>query len=123
MLNIKALTKAKKLKGRCIALRRYFHQHPELSFQEFRAAQEVEKTLRELGIETTMMANGTDVRGYLRGSKPGKNITLRSDLDALAMRKTQGFLINLATPVSWLGHDTHTAMLPAAMILSEWKNR
>ena len=45
------MRQAKELIEYTRALRRDFHQHPELGFQEFRTAGVVARTLGELGIE------------------------------------------------------------------------
>ncbi len=58
------------LKQTIIELRREFHQHPELALQEFNTAKKVERILKEVGIETRMLVNGTGVVGQLKGSKP-----------------------------------------------------
>lgn len=118
------LTKAKGLKERITDFRRYFHQHPELGLQEFNTAKKVGEILKGLSIETRMFVKGTGVRGYLKGSRPGRTIALRADMDGIAIQEE--------TDVSYrsqndgimhaCGHDAHTAMLlGAAMILSEWK--
>lgn len=117
-------TKAEGLKQEIIDLRREFHQHPELGLQEFNTAKKVEGILRELGIETKTYVNGTGVLGYLKGSKPGKTIALRADMDAVAMQEEADvpYRSQNAGIMHACGHDAHTAMLlGAAMILSEWK--
>jgi amidohydrolase len=118
------LQKAKELQQKIINLRRDFHQHPELGFQEFKTAKKVEKVLRGLGMETKMLVNGTGVRGFLRGSKPGRTLALRADMDALPIQEETDvpYKSQNAGVMHACGHDAHTAMLlVAAMILSESK--
>jgi len=118
------LQKAKGLQQKLIDLRRDFHQHPELALQEFNTAKKVEKVLRGLGMETKMMVNGTGVRGFLKGSRPGKTLALRADMDALPIQEETDVPYKSQNPgvMHACGHDAHTAMLlVAAMILSEWK--
>lgn len=118
------LQEARNLKQKIIELRRDFHQHPELPLREFNTAKKVEEFLKGLGIETKMLVNGTGVRGYLKGSKPGKTIALRADMDALAMQEEADVPYKSQNPgvMHACGHDAHTAMLlAAAMILSERK--
>lgn len=66
-----------------VSIRREFHQHPELSMQEFRTAQRIEEELDRLGIPHTRVGE-TGVLGTLRGEKEGgKAVVLRADIDAL----------------------------------------
>jgi metal-dependent amidase/aminoacylase/carboxypeptidase family protein len=92
------LKKAEGLKQKIVELRRDFHQHPELGLQEFDTAKKVERILKGLGIQTKMLVNGTGVYGYLKGSKPGKTIALRADMDALPVQEETEVLIN---PKGW----------------------
>ena len=66
-----------------VSIRREFHQHPELSMQEFRTAQRIEEELDQLGIPHTRVGE-TGVLGTLRGEKEGgRAVVLRADIDAL----------------------------------------
>ena len=56
-----------------VALRRDFHRHPELSFQEQRTAQIIAERLQAAGLEVRAVA-GTGVVGVLRGDLPGKTV-------------------------------------------------
>ena len=118
------LRKAEQLKQKLVELRRDFHQHPELGLQEFNTAKKVEGVLKGLGIETKMFVNGTGVRGFLKGSKPGKTIALRADMDALPIQEETDVPYQSQNKgvMHACGHDAHMAMLlGAAMILSEMK--
>ncbi|MCZ6678343.1 MAG: hypothetical protein O7E52_13960 [Candidatus Poribacteria bacterium] len=66
-----------------VAIRRDLHKHPELGFQEVRTAKIVEETLRASGIRTQTGVAHTGVVGLLEGSRPGKTILVRVDMDAL----------------------------------------
>lgn len=81
------IQKAKELQPKIIEWRRDFHQHPEVALKEFNTAKKVEKILQGFGIETRMMVNGTAVRGFLKGSTPGKTFALRADIDALPLQE------------------------------------
>jgi amidohydrolase len=116
------LKKVEELKQSIIDLRRDFHQHPELGLQEFNTAKKVEGVLKGLGIETKMLVKGTGVRGYLKGSRPGKTIALRADMDALPIQEETDvtYKSQNKSVMHACGHDAHMAMLlAAAMILSE----
>ena len=117
----KILQKANELRRTIIDWRRDFHQHPEIGLRTFDTARKVEKSLKELGIETRMLANGAGVRGYLKGGAPGKTFALRADIDALPLQEEADVPYKSMNPgvMHGCGHDAHTAMLlGAATILS-----
>ncbi|HSB03829.1 MAG TPA: amidohydrolase, partial [Thermodesulfobacteriota bacterium] len=121
-LNI--LERASGLKQTIIELRRELHQHPELALQEFNTSKKLERILKEIGIETRMLVNGTGVVGQLRGSKPGKTIALRADIDALPIQEESDVPYKSKNPgvMHACGHDAHAAMLlGAASILCEMR--
>ncbi|SFH91776.1 amidohydrolase [Tindallia magadiensis] len=104
-----------------IRLRRDFHQHPELGFEEYRTAGIVSDYLREQGIEVERVAE-TGVIGILRGQEDGPVLMLRADMDALPMdEKTDvSFRSIYEGKMHACGHDGHTAMLMvAAKILAK----
>jgi amidohydrolase len=118
------LSKAEQLKQKLVELRRDFHEHPELGLQEINTAKKVEGVLKGLGMETKMLVNGTGVRGFLGGSKPGKTIALRADMDALPIQEETDLPYQSQNKgvMHACGHDAHTAMLlGAATILSEMR--
>lgn len=104
------------LNDELIALRRDFHQHPEIGGQEFRTAEVVEKYLQDLGLETKRMAD-TGVVATLYGNRPnGKTILLRADMDALFVEEENEVPYKSVNPgvMHACGHDGHTAMLLVA---------
>ncbi len=106
-------------------IRRTIHRNPEIALKEFDTAALVRKTLKGTGVNALKPFLETDVVGILKGKKPGKNVTLRADIDALPLQektglpyasKRQGFM-------HACGHDGHTAMLiGAALILSRMRD-
>ena len=101
-------------------LRRDFHRHPELGYQEFRTGGIVAKELEALGLEVTKGVGKTGVVGYLEGSKPGPTILLRFDMDALPITEETGAEYTSTNPgvMHACGHDGHTAIgLTVAKIL------
>lgn len=113
------------LEPELIALRRDFHQHPELGFAEFRTSGIVENYLRDLGLEVTKVA-GTGVVALLKGSHPGKTVMLRADLDAIPQTEQVDVAFKSCNPgvMHGCGHDGHTAMLlVAARILTGYKDQ
>jgi len=118
------LKRAEGLKQKMIDLRRDFHQYPELGLKEFNTTKKVEGFLKGLSLETKIFVNGTGVRGYLKGSKPGKTLALRADMDALPIQEETDLPYQSQNKgvMHACGHDAHTAMLlGAAMILSGMK--
>ncbi len=104
-----------------IDLRRDFHMHPELGFQEQRSAGVVETYLQKVGIETTRVSS-TGVVGLLVGTKPGPVLMLRADMDALPLTEENDlpYKSKNVGVCHACGHDAHMAMLlVAAKVLSE----
>ncbi|WP_035155011.1 amidohydrolase [Cohnella thermotolerans] len=99
-----------------IAWRRHLHRHPELSFQENRTAGFVEDILRGIDGLIVSRPTPTSVLARLIGSRPGKTLALRADMDALPIQEENTFEFASQTPgvMHACGHDGHTAMLLAA---------
>jgi metal-dependent amidase/aminoacylase/carboxypeptidase family protein len=99
-----------------IATRRDIHANPELGFEETRTASIVAKRLRDLGYEVTEGLAVTGVVGVMRGSRPGKTIMLRADMDALPLSEETGRPFASLTPNAMhaCGHDGHVAILLGA---------
>ncbi|KAF0108817.1 MAG: amidohydrolase [Anaerolineaceae bacterium] len=94
-------------------LRRDFHMHPELGFQEVRTAGIVAKELTALGLEVTTGVGGTGVIAILGGTKPGPVVLVRADMDALPItEETEAAYASQTKGVMHAcGHDAHTAVL------------
>jgi len=107
-----------------IALRRHFHQHPELSNQELRTSARVCEELEKMGIPYERLDKHC-VCGWLVGGKAGagsKRIAIRADMDALPIMEQTGLAFESQNPgvMHACGHDGHTAMaLGAAMMLKD----
>ncbi len=107
------------------AIRRDIHEHPELGFQEVRTSKLVAEKLKEWGIEVTTGLGKTGVIGVLKGSRPGRTIGLRADMDALPIDEKTNLPYASKTPgvMHACGHDGHTTMLlGAAKYLAETKD-
>ena len=108
-----------------VAIRRDFHEHPELGMQEVRTSGIVADLLREWGIETHTGIGKTGVVGVLKGKGPGRTIGLRADMDALPIDERTNLSFASKTPnvMHACGHDAHTTMLlGAARYLAETKD-
>ncbi len=99
-----------------VATRRDLHEHPELGFEEHRTAALVAARLRELGLEVHEGIGRTGVVGVLRGTRPGRTIMLRADMDALPIDEENDVPYRSGTPQTMhaCGHDGHVAMLLGA---------
>ena len=72
------------------SLRRDFHLHPELGFNEVRTAGIVAKELDNLGLKVNSGLAKTGIVGLLEGGKPGPVILVRFDMDALPITEETG---------------------------------
>ncbi len=108
-----------------VAMRRDLHEHPELSFEEYRTSGIVAQRLQALGLEVQTGVAKTGVVGLLRGgaSKPGaKTIAIRADMDALPIHELNEIEYRSRTDgkMHACGHDGHTSiLLTVADILSK----
>jgi amidohydrolase len=94
-------------------LRRDFHTHPELGFQEFRTAGIVAKELTSLGLDVRTGVGGTGVVSLIEGEKPGPVILVRADMDALPITEETDapYASQNRGIMHACGHDGHTAIL------------
>jgi amidohydrolase len=110
------------IQGEISAIRRDFHAHPELAYEENRTSDIVAAKLTEWGLEVTRGLGKTGLVGTLRKGNSLKSIGLRADMDCLPMDETNDFEHASKNPgrMHACGHDGHTAMLlGAAKVLSE----
>ncbi len=97
---------------RLIADRRYFHQHPELGYQEERTATYIAERLQHLGYAVTTGVGRTGVVGMLEGTGSGRSILIRADMDGLPIGEETGLPFASTTPgvMHACGHDGHMAV-------------
>jgi len=123
-MNVRELSE--KYKEELIALRREFHQNPELGWEEIQTSNRVEEELKKIGIKVERIAK-TGVVGTLKGKEDGKVVALRADMDALPIQEANNDLpykSKNAGVMHACGHDTHTAMLLiAAKVLWELRDQ
>ncbi|MFF2288442.1 M20 family metallopeptidase [Peribacillus butanolivorans] len=96
-----------------VSIRRYLHQHPELSFQETKTAAFISDYYQNLGIDCQSNVGGNGVVAKITGSKPGKTVALRADFDALPIQDEKEVSYRSTVPgvMHACGHDGHTATL------------
>ncbi len=112
-----------KIEPQLIQWRQHFHQNPELSNREFKTGAFIADYLKSIGLEVKYPIAKTGVVAILKGGKPGPNIGLRADIDALPIveRTPIAFASTVkgeynGQPVGVMhacGHDAHTAILMA----------
>lgn len=107
-----------------VALRRHFHQHPELSFEERQTAATIASHLRDAGIEVTEGVGGYGVVGLIRGEKDGgseRTLLIRADIDALPIDEANEveYRSQVLGTMHACGHDGHIAIgLTVAEVLA-----
>lgn len=100
------------LEAEAIRLRRDFHAHPELGYQEQRTSAAVAKHLRASGLQVRTGVARTGVVGLLRGTRPGPTVMWRADMDALPIVEANDVPYKSTNPgvMHACGHDGHTAI-------------
>lgn len=117
-------------------LYQHFHQHPELSFKEFRTSEKLSGELEELGFKVTRNVGGNGFVGLMQNGK-GPVIMMRTDLDALPLEEKTGLPYasqvimkdadgNEMPVMHACGHDMHmTVWLGTAKVMAalkkDWK--
>ena len=125
-MDIRAL--AEKYEGYIIEQRRWFHAHPELSWEEFGTTDHIQEELEKMGLEVHRFEGRPGCTAMIYGGKavPGaKTVALRADIDALPVEEKTGLSFASENPgvMHACGHDNHMAMLlGAAKILCEVKD-
>ena len=104
-------------KDQIIAYRRYLHQNPEPSFQEYETSQYIYDEMSKLNNVEVTRPTETSVLVKITGGKPGKKIGLRADIDALPIQEERpefDFQSKKEGLMHACGHDGHTAILMVA---------
>lgn len=104
--------------SRTIEIRRYLHQYPELSGQEYKTSKFIQEKLLTFNIEL-LDFDEPSVVGFLKGSKGEKTIALRADIDALPIMEEgdKPYISKVPGVAHACGHDGHVAVLLA---VAEW---
>jgi hippurate hydrolase len=103
--------------SRLVTLRRWFHQHPELAFEEADTARRIIAELERLKIACDYAGVGHAVIGRIPGCDPEKMaIGLRAEMDALSGTESTGasYASTKSGKMHACGHDVHMAMLIGA---------
>lgn len=97
-----------------IKIRRYLHEHPELSFKEEKTAAYIADFYKGKDVEIeTNVGNGYGIIVTIEGASEGKTIGLRADFDALPITEKADvpFRSKNEGVMHACGHDAHTAYL------------
>ena len=102
---------------RVVELRRTFHEHPELAFEEVQTAAVIMEELDRLGIDHEYGGKGGAVVGRLESGAPGApTVALRAEMDGLPVEERTGLPFASKVPgrMHACGHDAHMAMVLGA---------
>lgn len=104
-----------------IAIRRYLHENPELSFEEEQTAKYIADFYQDKDAIVETNISGENIHGIkvtIDSGNPGKTLALRADFDALPIKEDTGLEFSSKNEgiMHACGHDAHTAYL---MILAE----
>ena len=111
--------------AKMVDFRHELHREPEIAGQEFNTMRRIRDRLAKLDLEMLPPFLETDTVAILHGGKPGKNLTLRADIDALRLVERTGrpYASKIPGMMHACGHDAHTAILMgAAEMLCSIKN-
>lgn len=107
-----------------VILRRDLHMYPEVGGNERRTSNKIIEYLTALGLEVKTNIGGYGVVGILKGSKPGKKIAWRADIDAMPSNAPDvvDFISKNKGVRHICGHDVHIAVaLGIANVLTHQK--
>lgn len=100
----------------------WFHEHPELSYEEYETTAKIREILTEHGIEILPYELETGLVAIVRGEKEGIVQAMRCDIDALAVREETdlAYRSKVEGKMHACGHDMHiTAGIGCAVLLQE----
>ena len=116
----------KKYDGYIRSMRQKFHAHPELAFEEQWTTKQIAAELEQLGIPYTIPGDrNTGIVAVLKGTKPGRGVALRADMDGLPVQEENEIACRSrqAGRMHACGHDGHMAvLLGAAHMLTELRD-
>lgn len=109
------------IKSYLINTRRYLHENPELSGEEYQTSKFLKEEVKKLNLPIVEV-DGTGFYAILDTGKPGKTLGLRTDIDALPIVEKESNQKSMRLCKSNVdgvfhacGHDGHMATLLGAM--------
>jgi len=115
----------KEMSSDTIAVRREFHQNPELGFHEVKTAEIICRQLDKMGVPYEKNVAQTGVVATLQGNEGGKTLLIRADMDALELVEENTFehISKTEGKMHACGHDAHMAILLATCeVLNKLRN-
>ncbi len=109
-----------------LEIRRHIHQHPELSFHEYKTAEYICDMLGKENISYQQGIAGTGILADIEGREKGRIVGLRADMDALPIQEENTVAYRSLNDgmMHACGHDVHTAcLIGAARILNRLKDQ
>ena len=96
-----------------IEIRRYLHQNPDLSQNEYKTMNKICSCLDKWGIEYKKNVADTGVVALIRGKTTQKVIGVRADMDALPIKEESNVAFSSINEniMHACGHDIHTSVL------------
>ena len=96
-----------------IEMRRWFHEHPEVSLKEEKTSEKIKEELAAMGIPYEELKPSYGVVATIQGKDSGKVIGARADIDALPVTEDTGLEFTSCNvgEMHACGHDAHIAML------------
>ncbi|MFJ7250513.1 M20 family metallopeptidase [Kitasatospora sp. NPDC098652] len=116
------LRSAARLQPELALLRRELHRHPELELDLPRTQARLLAALDGLPLEISLGKGLSSITAVLRGGRPGPNVLLRADMDALPVQEGTELPYASEAPgvMHACGHDLHmAALVGAARLLCE----
>ncbi|HWD54759.1 MAG TPA: M20 family metallopeptidase [Acidimicrobiales bacterium] len=104
-----------------VDLRRAVHRRPELAFAEHDTTTLIRDHMAALGITETLRVTDTGGIFALEGSRPGRTVVLRADIDALPVQEdpSRAGHSEIEGLMHACGHDVHVgSLLGAASVLA-----
>lgn len=100
------------LKDYIISMRRHFHKHPELSFEEHDTLSRIKEELENMGLKVNTIPRG-GLYADISGERDGNSVALRADVDALPVTEETNLEFRSGNEgvMHACGHDAHMAML------------
>lgn len=95
-----------------VELRRFFHQHPELCYQEEKTAARIRSELAALRVPFESGIAKTGVVARLRAPRPGPVVAFRADMDGLPLEEANDVPYRSLHPgrMHACGHDGHVTI-------------
>ena len=113
-----------KLHEEMVEWRHHIHKHPELSFKEVMTSDYIASVLESNNIEMHRGLAVTGIVATIHGTKKGKVIGLRADMDALPIQERNEFSHKSVHDgkMHACGHDGHSTMLLGAAVYLKQNN-